>query len=149
MLTNTATGNLQFTNFSKPPRNTFFITQPETDYTAAFLPSCVPRVLGTFLHSPFPSLWPGSQRFVPLPCPQLWNLQEWQVAIGGGGGSDLLCQKVREEKNLARKCYSSFLSFSPSLRASASATLAELPWSSLCPASREVLVLWAQTDSTI
>lgn len=97
-----------------------------------------------------------------LPLPLAWEpticpfalppaLEPPGVAGGywGGGGSDLLCQKVREEKNLARKCYSSFLSFSPSLRASASATLAELPWSSLCPASREVLVLWAQTDSTI
>lgn len=146
MLTNTATGSLQFTHFSKPPRNVFLITQPEADYIATSLPSCMPWVSGTFLHSPFSFLWPRSQHFISLPCPS--------PAISGHGmwlwGTVLYCVRKQEKRKISQgDAVHPSWGLSPLLRASASVTLAELPWSGLCPGSRQILVLWAQADTTI
>lgn len=134
MLTNTATGSLQFTHFSKPPRNTLLITQPETGYIATSLPSCVPSVLGSFLHSPFPFLWPGSQCFNPLPCPRSGTSGSGRW-LGRWVGGLLHCVRKEEKRKMLamRSCSSSLRRLS--LRAFASATLAKPPWSSLCPGS--------------
>lgn len=152
-MTNTATGSLQFMHFSKPPRNILLRTRKLTASPLLSHLVC-PGCWGLFSTLPSPLSGLGANVLSLCLAPAL---EPPEVAGGYGwrgcvcwGGDVRLYQGGREiaatsQGNAAHPSRA----FSPSLRASVSAILAKIPWNSLCPGPREVLVLWAQPDSTI